>query len=183
MIIPEEYDWRKVHPHCVRESVPMIDRSCASSYVVASQGAVEDRLCRDTGKLIELSADEVIDCDHTNHGCKGGNANRVLTWGKRKGFIAKECYEKSVPRVCPTDHLTMNTCRQSNNIYKVVDFCLAKEVNGIKREILTNGPVVAHMSPYTDFLTYAEGAYRRTEGAFKYNGQHLVKIIGWELLS
>ncbi len=52
----------------------------------------------------------------------------------------------------------------------MVDFCLAKEVKGIKKEILTNGPVLAHMSSFTDFLTYSECVYRRSEGSFKYTG-------------
>lgn len=38
-----------------------------------------------------------------------------------------------------------NECRQSNNVYKVVDFCLAQEIDGVKREILKNGPVIAQM--------------------------------------
>lgn len=33
---------------------------------------------------------------------------------------------------------------------------------------------------YTDFLTYKEGMYHRTEDSFKFNGQHVVKIVGWE---
>jgi len=33
---------------------------------------------------------------------------------------------------------------------------------------------------YTDFLTYKEGLYHRTEDAFKFNGQHIVKTVGWE---
>jgi C1A family cysteine protease len=36
------------------------------------------------------------------------------------------------------------------------------------------------MIVYTDFLTYKEGLYHRTEDSFKFNGQHVVKIIGWE---
>lgn len=36
------------------------------------------------------------------------------------------------------------------------------------------------MVVYTDFLTYKEGLYHRTEDAFKFNGQHIVKIVGWE---
>jgi aminopeptidase C len=36
------------------------------------------------------------------------------------------------------------------------------------------------MIVYTDFLTYKDGVYHRTEDAFKFNGQHIVKIIGWE---
>ena len=36
------------------------------------------------------------------------------------------------------------------------------------------------MTVFTDFLTYKEGLYHRTEDSFKFNGQHIVKILGWE---
>ena len=36
------------------------------------------------------------------------------------------------------------------------------------------------MTVYTDFLTYKSGVYHRTEDAFKFNGQLIVKILGWE---
>lgn len=81
--------------------MPAIERTCASSYVQAAIGIVEDRICRDTGKLVELSANEVLDCDATSRGCKGGNSNRVFTWGKRKGFITKECYQPAETGKCP----------------------------------------------------------------------------------
>lgn len=35
------------------------------------------------------------------------------------------------------------------------------------------------MVPYTDFLAYKEGTYHRTPEAFKFNGYHIVKIVGW----
>lgn len=36
------------------------------------------------------------------------------------------------------------------------------------------------MTVFTDFLTYKDGAYHRTDEAFKFNGQHIVKIVGWD---
>lgn len=36
------------------------------------------------------------------------------------------------------------------------------------------------MTPYTDFLTYKSGTYFPSEGAFKFNGQQALKIVGWE---
>jgi cathepsin B len=33
---------------------------------------------------------------------------------------------------------------------------------------------------YTDFLPYASGLYHRSEEAFKFNGNHIVKLLGWE---
>lgn len=180
--LPESYDWRQAYPLCVRESAPLIDKSCASSYVHASLSAVEDRICMGSSKIVRLSADEVLDCDQSSTGCKGGTINRALAWGKRKGFIPEECYvkEEGVKTECTADTLGENECRQTQNIYKVVDFCLASEIDGMKREILTNGPVLGQLSPYTDFLAYSTGHYQRTPEAFKYNGNHVVKVLGWE---
>lgn len=36
------------------------------------------------------------------------------------------------------------------------------------------------MTIFTDFLTYKGGLYHRTEDAFKFNGIHIVKIVGWD---
>lgn len=35
------------------------------------------------------------------------------------------------------------------------------------------------MLPFTDFLAYKEGSYHRTPESFKFNGYHLIKLIGW----
>ena len=36
------------------------------------------------------------------------------------------------------------------------------------------------MFPYTDLPAYSEGVYSPDQSsAFKFNGQHIVKIIGW----
>lgn len=45
---------------------------------------------------------------------------------------------------------------------------------------MTNGPVLAQMNPFTDMLTYSEGVYTRTQDAFRFPGNHIFKIVGWE---
>ena len=158
----------------------MKDRDCASTYVDLALGMIEDRLCFYNGSHIKLSAEDVLDCDHGSQGCKGGSVNRVFNWGKRKGFITEECYQPAEKGVCPANHLLENECRKDSEIFKVAEYCLAKGIPGIKHEIMRSGPVLGQLTPFTDFLTYSEGTYRRTADAFKYNGNHLVKIIGWE---
>jgi cathepsin B len=107
---------------------------------------------------------------------------RALNWGKRKGFIPEACYPFTGAKgSCDVDdHLESNECRQNSIFYKVIDYCLAQDDTGIKKELLKNGPVIAQMIVYTDFLTYKEGIYHRTEDAFRFNGQHVVKIVGWD---
>ena len=179
-IIPEKYDWREQFPECVQE--PVSQGNCSASYALASTSATADRICMAAKKPVRLSAYEIINCDKGNYGCEGGYATRALGWGKRKGFIPEECYPYNGTKTqCDAEeHLESNECRLNNNLYKVIDFCLAQDDTGIKKEILKNGPVVAQMTIYTDFLTYKQGVYHRTDDSFKFNGQHIVKIVGWD---
>ena len=45
---------------------------------------------------------------------------------------------------------------------------------------MTNGPVLGQLNPFTDMLTYSEGVYTRTQDSFRFPGQHIFKILGWE---
>jgi len=87
-----------------------------------------------------------------------------------KGLKAQEC---------DVDHFETNECRVDNQIYKLSDICISIQEESIKREIIKNGPVVSQMLPFTDFLAYKEGSYHRTPESFKFNGYHLVKLLGW----
>lgn len=80
---------------------------------------------------------------------------------------------------CEVDHFETNECRIENQIYKLQDFCITVQEENIKREIFTYGPVVSQMVPFTDFLAYKEGSYHRTPESFKFNGYHLIKLVGW----
>lgn len=120
-----------------------------------------------------------MDCDNTNFHCEGGFVNRAYNWGKKNGFILESCSEYTgVAGKC--EDFKENACRYDKDYFSVNDYCLAEGPENMKKEILKNGPVAAQMTVFTDFLTYKSGIYHRTEGAFKFNGQHVVKIVGWE---
>ena len=182
--VPEMFDWRKAHPGCPQQNAPM-PANCAASYVYSTLSAMSDHICASNNHTVSLSPQEVLDCPKGGRGCKGGSVNQVLGWGKRKGFIEKKCYmdkdSTEQDGKCPDDHLVDNECRQKNHIYKVVDFCLAQDTEGVKREILKNGPVIAQMNVATDFITYKEGVYHRTADSFKFPGNHIVKVVGWDM--
>lgn len=129
---------------------------------------------------VRLSTQEILECDVGNNGCTAGFVNKVLMFGQNKGYIPEECMEpKEKTDECEVDHFENNECRLENFFFRVQDYCLSAGEENIKREIIKNGPVVGQMQPYTDFLAYKEGTYHKTPDAFKFNGQHIVKIIGW----
>jgi cathepsin B len=47
----------------------------------------------------------------------------------------------------------------------VNEYCISSSEEGIKREILKNGPVIAVVPIYRDFLIYKEGVYDVEESA------------------
>jgi hypothetical protein len=67
--------------------------NCSVSYAMAALSAVEDRICMGSNNTVKLSTQEIIDCDVNQFGCDGGYVNKLLTWGKKKGFITEECME------------------------------------------------------------------------------------------
>lgn len=176
-IVPEKFDWREQYPACVQPV--LVQGNCSASYAMSTLSTVADRMCQQSNKPVRLSAQEIISCDKSNYNCDGGYVTRTLNFGKRKGFIADECHPY-VGEKEECDDISENECRVSNSIYKVIDYCLAQEEEGIKREILKNGPVIGQMTIYTDILIYKDGVYHRTEDAFKFNGQQIVKIVGWD---
>lgn len=88
----------------------------------------------------------MITCDASQYGCDGGYVNKVLNFGRKKGFVTEECmpYDGKTAE-CDVDHFESNECRVENQIYKLTDYCISFQEENIKREIITNGPVVSQM--------------------------------------
>lgn len=152
--------------------------NCSSSYTVASVSALSDRFCIQTKgeKKPALSAQTVIACDQNkNNGCKGGAVTTVFDYAKKQGLVEESClpYTADPEVVCPT---TLGTCDK----YYATDYCVTSGEEGIKREILKNGPVIAVIPIYRDFLVYKEGIYQIIEGTSKFHSGHAMKVIGWD---
>lgn len=115
-----------------------------------------------------------------SNGCEGGYVNKVLKWGKTKGYIVDECMQYTGKKSeCDVDHFESNTCRVESSVYRVNDYCISYQAENIQREIVKNGPVIGQLVPHTDFLAYSDGTYHKIDGAFKFQGQHIVKLVGW----
>ncbi|CAB1344778.1 unnamed protein product, partial [Coregonus sp. 'balchen'] len=86
---PETWDWRQYgYGHC------------GSCYAFAAVGALEGQLFKQTGKLLPLSEQNLVDCsgDYDNNGCDGGLAMRCFSYN-----ATKEAWCKGINRVPSLD--------------------------------------------------------------------------------
>ncbi|VAH37235.1 unnamed protein product [Triticum turgidum subsp. durum] len=86
--LPESWDWNEQGFVTPAKN----QQKCGACWAFAAVGAVESQLKKKTGELLDLSEQELVDCDSTQKpgGCKGGSPYRAFEWIKSKGGIMKE---------------------------------------------------------------------------------------------
>lgn len=69
-----------------------------------------------SNRTVKLSAQELVSCDASQFGCEGGYANKVLNWGRKRGFVTEDCmpYTGKETTECDVDHFETNECRVDN---------------------------------------------------------------------
>lgn len=177
--VPENYDFRKDENRKKCAISPRMTGNCTAGHVFSTLSTIEDRICLQTNgeERFRLSVQDVISWDAMNMACEGGYVSNVLNYGRDRGFVREECYPwVGTNSTCPAE---INKWRVSKEHYKVAGYCAVQGPESIKREIMKNGPVIAPLFPYTDFLTYKSGVYFPSEGSFKFGGSQAVKIVGW----
>jgi len=73
---PESLDWRdKKVVNDVKDQ-----GQCGSCWAFSTVGSVESRWALKTGNLLNLSEQQIVDCDTTDYGCNGGWMDNAFTY-------------------------------------------------------------------------------------------------------
>jgi len=89
--VPASLDWREygfVTP-------PVDQRSCGSCYAHSIAESIEGQIFKQTGTLLDLSAQQLVDCSAAtgNLGCIGGSLRNTLRYLERsKGLMSRFLY-------------------------------------------------------------------------------------------
>jgi len=190
---PVTFDSRKNWPGCI--GAVMNQAECGACWAFGCTESLSDRFCIHSNSTIHVSLSplDLVTCDRGSDGCEGGDPSQAWRYTQVTGVVTYACspYNKTIPTCPPAQQPCLKfvptppcnqTCADgsiwtqskhfSDKIYGIAD-----NIVDIQQEIMTNGPVEAAFSVYSDFLTYKSGVYKHTSGS--YVGGHAVKIIGW----
>lgn len=90
-LVPSRLDWRELG----FVTKPVNQMKCGSCYAYSIAGTIEAQLFKQTGKLIPLSEQQLVDCSTItgNIGCNGGSLRNTLRYlEKSKGLMPQNMY-------------------------------------------------------------------------------------------
>lgn len=204
--IPDNFDSRTAWPYCDSVKMVRDQGSCGSCWAFGAVEAMSDRICiASKGQLQTLiSAEDLVSCcDSCGDGCNGGFPEAAWDYFVHDGLVTgglyngTGCQPYSIPPcnhhdqgryqpcgdIVPTPQC-VHKCGANYNQTFTQDrhfgknaYSISSNVAKIQTEIMTNGPVEAAFTVYSDFPTYKSGVYHHTSGSEL--GGHAVKILGW----
>lgn len=124
------------------------------------------------------SAQDLVSC-HSSGKCHGGNIDTVWDKISTDGIVPEACFPYASKNGSWPE--CSEKCTTEPAIQTAERACLVMTDDGIKREIKKNGPVVALVPVYSDFLVYSNGVYRPSSDAKKLTGHQAVVIVGWAI--
>ncbi|KAL3211343.1 hypothetical protein MRX96_036466 [Rhipicephalus microplus] len=171
--LPAEVDWRKEGA-----VTPVPDQgSCLSSYAFSATGALESQWFRKTGKLVSLSAQNIVDCGAMfhNRNCDGGFMDSTYGYIKVNGGIDSE---ESYPYVGTKSDCAFDPSGVAATVSSFVNINSATE-STLMTKVALVGPVCAFVdNSQSTFIFYSEGVYHDS-GCLKDSMRQAVLIVGY----
>ncbi|KFO96671.1 Cathepsin S, partial [Calypte anna] len=173
--LPERMDWRE--QGCVTEVKNQ--GSCGSCWAFSAVGALEAQVKLKTGKLVALSAQNLIDCSSTygNQGCSGGfmtNAFQYII--DNQGIDSEESY----PYTAQNGTCEYNPSARAATCSRYVELPFADE-QALQEAVATVGPIsVAIDATQPTFFLYRSGVYDDPRCSQEVN--HGVLVVGYGTL-
>lgn len=176
--VPDKVDWREYGWVTKVKN----QGSCGSCWAFSSVGALEGQLAKTTGKLVDLSPQNLVDCSSTskygNKGCDGGFMHKAFQYViDNQGIDSDASYPyKGVQQQCRY----RSSYRAANcSHYKMLP--QGDEV-ALKQAVATVGPIaVAIDAQQPSFTFYHSGVYDEPNCSQRIN--HAVLAVGYGTLN
>ncbi len=164
--LPKDWDWRS------KNSVSQVKNQgmCGSCWAFSAVAAAESHYAIKTGKLYDLSEQQLLDCDRIDHACGGGLHYRGLDYIRKFGLVEDKKY--------PYQKKRMNCTINSEDI--VANFSGYKNITSdeveMQKAVYELGPVSVGMDA-TSLQFYIRGISNPLLCSNTNN--HAVLIVGY----
>ncbi|XP_032373844.1 cathepsin S [Etheostoma spectabile] len=174
--VPDTMDWRQ--KGCVTRV--KMQGSCGSCWAFSAAGALEGQLAKTTGKLVDLSPQNLVDCSskYGNHGCNGGFMHQAFQYVIDNQGIDSDASYPYTGQSQPCHYNPVNRAANCSS-YSF----LPEGDEGVLKQALANiGPIsVAIDATRPRFTFYRSGVYDDPSCTLKVN--HGVLAVGYGTLS
>jgi len=168
-------------------TTPVKDQGyCGSCWAYSATEGIESGLFMTTGKLEQLSEQQIVSCDKTDGGCNGGDLPTAFDYVQSAGGIATQAsYPDTSSDAGPT-----GKCKSSTPVVKVTGYeyavppCTGGKCNNQKESDMmaalnTYGPLSVCVNAQ-NWDGYSSGIYT-TKCSGKYNAlDHCVQLVGYD---
>ena len=168
-IVPENVDWR--NKNAVTHVKNQLD--CGSCWAFSTTGAVEAVVAIKTGKLHNISEQQLVDCssDEGNQGCNGGTMDQGFQYIIDNDGI---CSESEYPYVAQQEQC--EDCKTDVTISNYSD--IERNDEKILKRAVSHQPVsVAIQANQPSFQQYSSGIYSDTNCGTQLD--HGVLVVGY----
>ncbi|KAK3094492.1 hypothetical protein FSP39_002446 [Pinctada imbricata] len=171
--LPDSVDWRA--KGCVG---PVGNQNaCGSCWAFTATGPLEGIHCKQTGKLIVLSVQQLMDCSSKqgNHGCEGGMMDASYKYVEEIGGLVPD---KDYPYISKEDK-----CKVNKTFLAVTDSGYKDIAHGdemaLQAAVANVGPIAAAVdATQRSFQLYKSGVYDEPKCNNK-NVDHSLVIVGY----
>ncbi|XP_024426188.1 cathepsin K [Desmodus rotundus] len=148
---------------------------CGSCWAFSSVGALEGQLKKKTGKLLNLSPQNLVDCVSENDGCGGGYMTNAFHYvQKNQGIDSEDAY----PYVGQDESCMYNPTGKAAKCRGYKEIPEGNE-KALKRAVARVGPIsVAIDASLTSFQFYSKGVYY-DKNCNSDNLNHAVLAVGY----